>query len=377
MANQYDIVIVGGGFVGLCLAHLLENTGLKILIVERNSLTKMFDPALDNRGIALSTTSCNLLHELNLPAKLYDPDSRINKVHVSIKGLFGLVNIQGVDELGYVVDSAKLGQALLTGFSNVTILENTSIENLHYSIDSQQWSFNLQAQQYSAKLLVGADGVNSLVRKTLKIDNHQLFADHTALVCNLEIMHEHGGIAYQRFIDNKVLALLPFGSKRLKCVLTFPDYLRSNLELSDIEYIHMVQNLIGNRVKILNITARICYPASQSRSQEIIAHHAVLIGNAANALSPIAAQGLNLGLRDVAVLAQLITNHGLDDLRNLLINYARKRALDHVRTSNFTKNIHKYMVNNSCKATKAAALMALELQPWFKRQIVQLSGGLA
>jgi 2-octaprenyl-6-methoxyphenol hydroxylase len=374
MRKHYDLIVIGCGYNGLALANLLDNSGLRILIVERNSLANAFNSTLDNRGLALSRSSCELLSKININPNIFETQAEILQVQVSAQHQFGCVKLIDKDSLGYVVDSTNLGRALIKKFAQVEIIENISDISLQYMVDNQQWHVNLHDQLYACDLLIGADGINSIVRKKLNIDSTQLFVDNGAMVCNVQIAHNHAGIAYQRFADQQVLALLPFGPKRLKCIITFPNYLRGCLEVNDSQYIAMVQSLIGERVKIVGVSARIYYPALQAQAKQVVAPNTILIGNAANTLSPIAAQGLNLGLRDVSALVGLLAIYGMN-IAQVVHLYALQRADDHSQTASFTKYIHKLMIDNPCKISPGLLLGALELQPWCKQRLLSQALG--
>lgn len=337
---QYDVAIVGGGLVGTALAHALAHTKLRVALFDQYPAEKLYTPELDNRGLALSYISAQLLANINIWPKLVANAYAIQTVHVSRQGKFGFTKLiaskLGIPALGYVVSASTLGGALLQGIpSNIDIFRPCNIKTFCYDTQAKLWHLATDSQRFTAKLLVGADGTHSTVRSRAGIQTIVKDTEQAAVVTNVEVATSTS-TAYERFTSSGVLALLPFGERRMKSVFTAEKSIIDAVLQQDARYYKAyINNLFGMRVgKFIDISKPMRFPIQEIRASNISTSGVVLLGNAANTLHPVAAQGFNLGLRDAMVLADILMNI---DVVDAPLEYAKRRGQDQHATREFTQ----------------------------------------
>ena len=237
----------------------------------------------------------------------------------------------------------------------------------------------------SAKLLVGADGGNSSVRKLLEIAQHITEYGQTALVTTVKSSLPHKNIAFERFTASGPLALLPVDSDHCAVVWTRSsedaDALMSG---SETDFLAELQQCFGYRLGELSLAApRRAFPLSLIRAEKMIADRTVIIGNAVHQLHPVAGQGFNLGLRDVVQLAEMIIKQheaGLDiGAADFLTAYAESRQKDHDRTIGFTNTVVRIFSNDwlALAAARNIGLAILDHIPAAKALLTRHAMGLA
>lgn len=348
---DFDIAIVGGGLVGASLARALKNQGFKIAIIDKNPHPINSQNNADARALALSISSIDCLKMLGVWQKVSENASAIQTVHVSKKGCFGISKIGASDyqlsALGYVVSADDLNVVLnqmVETLSDLTIFRPEEIIALEKK--EQGWAITLNNKiKINAKLLVAADGAESMVRKHQGIDVKVKDYQQTAIVVNVALNQPHQNIAYERFLENGSIAMLPFGQNRVKCVLVVPnDQFEILKAQSDKEFLETIQNQFGHRLGFFTeLNKRTFYPLKNICSETLYDDRLVLIGNAANTLHPVAAQGFNLGLRDAATLAEILveakkTNQVFSSITALSV-YANRRTNDHHAIRYFTDSL--------------------------------------
>lgn len=379
--SEFDLVIIGGGLVGASLAHALVDSRLKIAMIDQLPAENLYSPALDNRGLALAYNSVQILAKLNIWPKLLSQAYPISMVHVSEQGSFGFTKLTAdkfnLPALGYVVSASLLGSALLTDLpDNISIIRPADIIDLNYN--GNNWQLNLNTQQLNkqitAKVLIAADGTNSILHDKLQISVTSKNFQHSAIVCNVYTQQAQNTVAYERFVNEGVLAFLPFGSNKFKCVWTVDNNLVVDLmNLSNSEFLNKLQAAIGFRLgRLLSVDKPIVFPIKQSQAGIIYKNNAVLIGNAANTLHPVAAQGFNLGLRDVIILADLLKKNAD------LANYTALRYKDHNKTQNNTNKLVEIFDSKSVlvKSARRCGLLATQFLPVLNKHITAQGMGL-
>lgn len=348
--QEHDVVIIGGGFVGTSLACALADLPITTAIIDTTPREQPSPDAVDHRGIALSQTSYHIFKQIQVWSKLEQALNPIQAVHVSELGQFGVTTLKAKDidlpAIGYVVGA----NAILRGLSmqyqtvkNSTEYRPAVIQGLKRLPDG--WLIDLGEIQLKARLLVGADGTESFVRQELGlgVQTHQYH--QMAIVTNMSVSKDHEAMAYERFTNVGSMAMLPFGPKKMKFIWIVPEREAQALkEVSDEAFNARVQSLMGYRLgKLKNISTRYCFPLRRVFANALYGPRSVLIGNAANTLNPIAAQGLNLGLRDVAALAEVIFDavRQDEDLSSVTVlqKYANWRKEDHDFIHNFSHQL--------------------------------------
>jgi 2-octaprenyl-6-methoxyphenol hydroxylase len=317
VAAEYDVIISGGGLVGASLAVALANLPLKIALIEAVPPEDSDSSSFDERSIALSRTSKTILTTLGLWPEIDAAAWPINHIHVSEKGRFGTAVIdageQGIDHLGHVVKSRVLGKILWQQLMASEAIDvycparagNAALSDSGISVGLQQMS----PQRIGGSLLVVADGARSALREQLGVGAEHKAYEQSAIIGNVSIDKQHfGHTAYERFTPEGPLALLPGADGVYTFVLTRkPDDVEATLALADDEFLRVLQTLFGHRVGIFRtVGQRYAYPLYLSTAAAVTSERAVIIGNAAHGLHPVAGQGFNLGLRDAAALAELI-----------------------------------------------------------------------
>lgn len=350
--QQFDLAIIGGGLVGASFARAVSGLGFRIVLIDRAPSESLYNHDLDNRGLALSYTTKQILDELSCWEKISKKTYLIENVHVSEYKHFGFTILESkkynIDALGYVVSASDLGTALLNGLElleDITVLRPAIIETIVFDQDARTWGLSIAQQKFSAKLIVAADGSNSILHQIQNISVQNINMQQSALVTNLETTTSIFTTAYERFTNHGVLALLPFGAHRAKCVFTgSASSVTALANCSDAEFLATIQEFIGYRLgKFKTVAERKMFPVRHSYAEAIYGDSMVLLGNAANTLHPVAAQGFNLGIRDAVTFAKVLRRAIFDgkaiNQPEILAQYAALRADDHAKTRKFTTRL--------------------------------------
>ncbi|MDC8830208.1 2-octaprenyl-6-methoxyphenyl hydroxylase [Alteromonas gilva] len=317
-----DIVIVGGGAVGATLARSLVNEGrhsVTLIDANRFSHESTTHPGFDARVIALAKRSEQALRALgiNLSKAHATP---IEHILVSDQGFAGQTRLHAsdyqLDSFGQVVSIQALGQQLFPAqLPGLTLLEGITVEQAEQQ--PQQVHLKLSdGGELSAKLVVVADGGRSALTGQLGFTRSHKDYGQSAVIANLRMSELHQGWAHERFTANGPLALLPFaddttpehGGCCYSLVWTLShDEAQAALTWSQAEFITRLQQHIGYRHGVIRqVSNRYCYPLTLQQTQAFTTHRAVVVGNSAQTLHPIAGQGFNLGLRDVLDLVEVL-----------------------------------------------------------------------
>jgi 2-octaprenyl-6-methoxyphenol hydroxylase len=385
-----DVGIVGGGMVGASLAAALADTGVRVLLVESAAFGSAGQPSFDERTTALGNASRRIFEGLGCWQALAPHAAAISTIHVSEAGRFGFARLnaaeQGVAALGYVVANRVIGAALwakLSAAPALTLRVPAHAEDL--VIDAEGVRFTLVAaagarEAVSARLVVGADGAHSQIRAAAGIAAAVEDYEQVALVANLTSDRPHQGIAYERFTRCGPLAVLPLpDGARAMIWACAPAQAHELLALDDPDFLARLQAQFGWRAgRLLTVSRRASYPLRLTRAATTVATRAVLIGNAAQALHPVAGQGFNLGLRDAAMLAEVIANAGADaGAAPLLQQFAAWRGRDRSGVVRFTDSLVKLFADArpGVGLLRDLGLLVFDLLPPAKSALARVSAG--
>ncbi|HED36081.1 MAG TPA: 2-octaprenyl-6-methoxyphenyl hydroxylase [Gammaproteobacteria bacterium] len=390
MTEKYDIIIIGGGMVGASLVAALKNhTDKKIAVIEAQPFQSADQPSFDDRSIALSYGSRRIWEGIGLWARLAPQIQAIKNIHVSDRGHFGSTRIsykeERVEALGYVVENRVMGQVLMdeiASLKHVDWYSPATIESLLQTPDSVCVSlkYNKKKKSLQAKLLVAADGVQSLTRELAGLDIKQEDYQQSAIIANIQTDQSHNGIAYERFTESGPLAFLPMTENRYSVVWTCHSHEQQNImDMDDKAFICELQKRFGYRAGIIQKTGeRFSYPLKYTEAEQLCKGRVVIIGNAAHALHPVSGQGYNLALRDVAELAEMITAAHDPGHPLLLEEYHAKRRKDMQRVYRITDIMVK-VFSNDCAPLghlRASALMGLNMCQPLRSLMARQSMGL-
>lgn len=316
MDMQCDVLIAGGGLVGNSLACALEGSGLRCVLVEASALEQA-PPSFDERNLALARASVNALSALGVWRHLAAPAGRIGQILVSSQGDFGNVHLdasaRGLSSFGQVVSARALGQALEARVAQLHATRQlrparvAAIASVPGGMQARiETAHGVQSLQ--TRLLVAADGSESSLRSALGIGVRRHDYGQTLFVAVLQASAAPPETAYERFTPQGPVALLPLGDGRLGSVCTVPAAQAQAVAAQDeAAYLDYFQQRFGWRVgRFLRAGRRSAHALKQCVAERLHAPRAVLIGNAAQTLHPIGAQGFNLGLRDALSLAEVV-----------------------------------------------------------------------
>jgi len=320
----------------------------------------------------------------------------IHHIHVSDQGRFGFSHIdaeeQKVEALGYVVINRVLGEVLQSRIGKTAELDWISparIVAIRPDDDTQHVTVEAQGQkrELQCRLLVAADGANSSVRDMIGISAKKMDYEQMAVVGNLLPQKPMNNTAYERFTPDGPMAMLPVADDRAAFVWTLPpDTAREVLQLSDSEFTQRLRRAFGGRLgEFSKVGKRTAYPLSLSKASGLIAHRSVLVGNAAHGLHPVAAQGFNLGMRDVAALCDCLfddlqVNPEFDPGSPIILNkFADWRRVDQGKVMHFTDNLVRLFASprKPVAMLRNIGMLGFDFVPGVRRLFARHTMGLA
>ena len=396
MNCDFDIVIVGGGLVGASLACALSSTPFRIAIIEARPLGRSDQPSYDERTVALAFGSRRILDGMGLWESIAAEATPIESIHVSERGRFGVTRMRAQEEnvaaLGYVVANRVVGEQLYTRLSKqerLTIITPAQLRELKVSSDSVTLQIERKLGRnraetitLRARLAVAADGSASVVRELVGIRVLREDYGQIAVVTNVTPQCHHGFVAYERFTDAGPLAVLPMSAGRCSVVWTHAESTaQATMVMDDDRFLKKLQAQFVYRLgRFLTAGKRHAYPLSLVQAQQVVKPRIALLGNAAHSLHPVAGQGFNLGLRDVAVLADLLGENVADPgCGSGLLRFANWRRGDLSRTIRLTDGLARLFTNPllPLKQARSAGLVAMDLVPPLRRLLVRRTMGIA
>lgn len=408
MGKYRDIVIAGGGMVGVSLALQLAAAlppQTSICLVEGFPFPEPvpggqpdYHPSFDARSTALSYSSRLVYEKMGVWQDLRQWLCPIENIHVSTRGRFGSTLLRADDyrweALGYVVENAWLGNALIQSLYRQGRVELRNPARVVQAVPQGGGvRVRLEGEEsldVDAALLVVADGAASGLRRQLGVAVAEAPYQQHALIANVATGEPHRGCAFERFTDEGPVALLPLlpasgGENRSALVWTLPPERAAWLQACpDDEFLTALQDRFGYRLgRLWRVGERHGYPLSLVRSTEQVRQGIVVMGNAAHALHPVAGQGYNLALRDVAGLAEVLAE-GIEqgatpgDLATLQRYQQRQRA-DQERTIEFSHHLPALFMHADpvLGVARDIGLAGLDVLAPLKREFVRYAAGVA
>jgi 2-octaprenyl-6-methoxyphenol hydroxylase len=360
MSETFDVLVVGGGLVGASLAIALDGAGLSVALAESAAPRVDLQPSYDERNLALARASLNALEALGvLDARA--PATPIRRIHVSRRGDFGAVRLDaaelGLPPFGAVLPARELGNALLRRLEScASLVRLAPAQAVGVEAGEDFATVELRVdgttRRVRTRLLVGADGTESFVRNAFGIGAERHDYAQSAFVTTVTTERPLDGTAYERFTDSGPVALLPMGERRAGLVLSVPSADAALVAaLDDAAFLDFVHERFGWRVgRFSRPGRRKPYPLARLLASRTTAARLVLVGNAAQTVHPLGAQGFNLGLRDALTLSELLraaqATAGDPGAPELLARHVERRAADRAATTSFSDDLVRLMGND-------------------------------
>ncbi len=392
-ASDCDIAIAGGGMVGLSLAAALAELPLKVVVIEPVAASADHQPSFDARTTALSGGSRRVFEGIGVWPAVASAATPIRRIHVSEHGSFGMARLtadeQGVAALGYTVENRRLGAALRERCAAISSLRMCSASVREAAAgESGALLVTDRGERIAARLVVAADGAQSAVRTALGIAARVSEYGQQAVIAHVDTARFHEYTAYERFTPDGPIAVLPIAEGRSAVIWALaPEAAARALALDDARFISELQLAFGLRLgRFTRVGRRQSYPLALTRSERVTATRAVILGNAAQGLHPVAGQGFNLALRDVAALAELLAEDAAlagaaadPGSANLLERYAAWRKPDREAVVRFTDSLVRGFAFPFAPARmlRASGLLLFDLLRPVKHEFARRTMGLA
>jgi len=403
VSTKFDIIVVGGGMVGLTMVASLAESRLKILIVEKSDLLERLptdllvnqlvaNTAFDVRVSAISPANREFLSKLNawqnIPQqrqanyqqmKVWDGDGT-GKIEFSAAKI-------AQPDLGVIVENKVIQAALLKkiqAFGNVHCCFGVELEQIESFEDHVEINLS-DGSQYKGQLLIGADGANSLVRQKSAIESKQTAYDQIAYVANVKTELPHQFTAWQCFTPTGPVAFLPLANEHLCSVVWSIDQDKAKEieKLNKQQFSKKLQYAFESKLgKITAISEHFGFPLIKRHSQSYLTHRVALVGDAAHTIHPLAGQGVNLGFQDVACLSELILKLSQQQrdfgLKQNLRPFERQRKTENLIMQNTMSGFKHLFANQSMLVTliRNFTMSALNNLPMAKEIIIKKAMGL-
>lgn len=300
--------VIGGGPTGLIFSLLNAHEKHKIVIHEKLNINSLLQ---QSRALALSASSIDILKKININPKDDLNFIPINKIHTSQKKSFGRVVIDQSKSapIGFVIRYDQLIKALLEKIS-VNKYISIHFESEIVSMDVKKSFFkDIDNKKYNYNFLIFSDGIGNLLNNQFEFSVDNEMSNYSALVCEVTTQLKHQNIAYERFTPDGPIALLPINNESLsKLVWTGnSNFVESLFKLNNNQFIECFHEQFGERLgQVVDLGKRIVYPLRQQYILKPYIENLLVLGNAAHTMHPVAGQGLNLSIRDIAYLTTIL-----------------------------------------------------------------------
>lgn len=403
MSSKFDIIIVGGGMVGLAMAASLAETELNILLIEKQDLSNdletdllddknVSDNDFDVRVSAISPGNRDFLSKLsawqNIPSQR---QAHYQKMEVWDGDGTGKIEFSAAKiaqpDLGVIVENRIIQAALLKtihSFGNIQCCFGLELEHIESFDDYVELSLS-DGSLYKSQLLIGADGANSVVREKFGIESKQNNYSQIAYVANVKTELSHQDTAWQRFTPTGPVAFLPLANDHLCSVVWSIDEEKGEQlkDLSSQEFSEKLQYAFESKLgKVTAISRHFGFPLVKRHSQDYLARRMALIGDAAHTIHPLAGQGVNLGFQDVACLSELVIELHQQKrdfgLKENLRPFERERKTENLIMQNAMSGFKTLFANQSMPVTliRNFAMSALNKIPMAKELMIKKAMGL-
>ncbi|MDC4273809.1 FAD-dependent monooxygenase [Acinetobacter baumannii] len=399
---QQQVIIVGGGMVGLSLSLMLAKANIAVKLLEAVKYPNYDDQnvapyhsSFDARNTALSRRSVQIYQKLGLWDALQQHATPILQVHITEQGSFGKARLiaeqEKVESFGQVIENAWLGRVLLTQVRQQPLIELIDgVQVTALTQDAEQ--VHIEAQRgdellkLESKLLIAADGRDSFCRQAIGVGVDVHDYDQVAIVTTVQTSKPHEHVGFERFSALGPLALLPLPGEYHRSVVwpvkkgTEGEWLG---EENDQHFLDALQKTYGDRAgKFEKTGKRFSYPLSQVLAHKQAVGRVILMGNAAHTIHPVAGQGFNLCLRDADVLLRYLVNQlsASDDIGNPdnLLAYEQARLSDQQRVIKFCDTVVRGFSNQNplLKLIRNTGLIAFDVIPGVKPLVANYAMGL-
>lgn len=391
--RRTEVIIGGGGLVGNALAIALAQGGIRVTVIDPLPREAQIAATFDGRTSAISQGSVRILTHLGVWPHMGPLAQPIHDIRVCEEEKRGFVHYSDRDvgePFGYIVENNLLRRGLFTALQaepNITLVSPDKVTGFTLG-DASITAHLAEGGAITAPLLVAADGRFSGLRKQAGLTHRIIQYDQIAIVCVVEHELPHHGLALEKFYTAGPFAMLPLPGNRSGIVWTestadAPHY----LSLSDAEFDAELQRRVGDAAtsvwgKVKSVGKRFSYPLALMHADQFVAPRFVLVGDAAHGIHPIAGQGVNLGYRDVAVLAELlIDQHKLGgDLGapSVLAHYQRWRKFDSVSMTASTDLLNRLFMSKlpGMSLLRRAGMSAVDRMPPLKQFFMRHAMGL-
>ncbi len=380
--DEVDILIIGGGLMGMALMHALSPFGYRVRLAEARVMENKAHPTpdiLETRSIALSPASLRILQQLKRWPALLDAAASIQTIHISEQGRFGQAQLHGdADEpLGAVVEMHVLGNALKADLNQADLLTPARLIALDPKTGVARFKTERGEETVRARWVIAADGAHSSVRALCQVRaDYKTYKEH-AIATNIALSRAHKNIAYERFTPHGPLALLPLKGLHMALVWTVePKQAELLKTMKQADFLKALQRTFGYRTgRFLAVGRRETYPLQQVIMPEQVHHQVIFVGNAAHTLHPVAGQGFNLGLRDVAMLAECVARYDLTD--KALAQYQTLRKTDQKIITTATDGLISLFKSKflGVSVARRTGLLALDNSAFLKNLVLRHAKG--
>ena len=390
-----DIAIIGGGLNGPALALALAQTGQRVTLIDALGIRVRKDAKFEGRSYALALTSVRLLQGLGVwdsiaahaqpMLEIKVTDGRAGEGPAPMFMHFDHAEIEE-GPMGHMVEDRHLRRALLEAVAAEPLVTQVNKQTVvAQEVDVSGITLQLDSgQRLRARLAVGADGRGTGTGKRAGINRVEWAYSQTALVCAIQHEIPHGGVAHQFFMPAGPLAILPLTENRSSIVWSETTQNAANIHaLEDTEYLDVLRPRFGSFLGEISLAgARYTYPLGLSLAHQMIAPRVALVGDAAHGVHPIAGQGLNAGLRDVAALAEVVADalRRGEDLGSdaALARYQEWRRFDNAALALATDSFNRLFSNDNAlvRMARDIGMAAINALPGLRRGFIREAAGL-